>query len=233
MRSIVMVALMMGLPVAAIVTPAAAGAQRPVVVELFTSQGCSSCPPADRLLRELAARADVLALAFHVTYWNSLGWADPYSFAGATARQRRYAPVSGIGGVYTPQAVVDGAIDVVGSDEAGLRRAIAAGGRTEVTVSAVRAGAGAVVALGAGQGSAKVWLVGYDREHVTKVGRGENAGETLVEANIVRGIVEIGTWSGAAVELRGVAPEGEALAVLVQGGDGRIIGAARVARPEG
>ena len=121
MRGIVMVAVMV------LASVAVQAAERPVVVELFTSQGCSSCPPADRVLRGLAGRADVLPLAFHVTYWNRLGWVDPYSFEGATARQRAYERLSAIGGIYTPQAVVDGAVDVVGSDEARLRRAIAAG----------------------------------------------------------------------------------------------------------
>ncbi len=221
MRAVVMA-------VALMVMPMVAGAERPVVVELFTSQGCSSCPPADRLLRGLAGREDVLALAFHVTYWNGLGWVDPYAFEGATTRQKRYAGLSGIGGIYTPQAVVDGAVDVVGSDGPGLRRAIAAGGRTEVAVSAVRAGDAVRVAVGAGRGAGQVVLVGYDREHVTKVARGENAGATLVEANIVREVAVIGAWDGTAVAVQGVAPAGEALAVLVQAGDGRIIGAARV-----
>src|SRR5690349_22252182 len=88
-------------------------AERPVVVELFTSQGCSSCPPADALLSTLADRPDVLALAFHVDYWNRLGWVDPFSGAWATARQSAYAAQMGSDQIYTPQAVVDGGRDVV------------------------------------------------------------------------------------------------------------------------
>ncbi len=209
-----------------------AEAPRPVVVELFTSQGCSSCPPADRLLRGLAqGRADVLPLAFHVTYWNRLGWVDPYSFDGATERQRGYERLSSIGGIYTPQAVVDGVQDVVGSDAPGLERAIraAAARPVVVAVSAVRDAGGVAVSLGDGAGAGRVLVVGYDPEHVTKVGRGENAGETLVEANIVRGLMVAGEWRGVSARLHVTAPVGAALAVLVQGRDGRILGAARVA----
>jgi hypothetical protein len=98
---------------------------RPAVVELFTSQGCSSCPPADKLLGELARRSDVLTLAYHVDYWNNLGWKDPFASADATRRQRRYAGALGLSGIYTPQMVVDGAIDAVGSDRRAVEAALA------------------------------------------------------------------------------------------------------------
>ncbi len=229
MRS-TLVALML----AALPTFVAAEPARPVVVELFTSQGCSSCPPADRILADLArSRADVLPLAFHVTYWNRLGWPDPFSLEAATARQRQYSGISGVGSIYTPQAVVDGTQDVVGSDAPALRRAIAraAASAVAVPVTARRTAAGISVTVGAGKGSGRVLLVGYDREHRTQVPRGENAGATLVEANIVRSLVAAGAWQGEAAELRLAVPEGEAHAVLVQAPDGSILGAARVTAP--
>ncbi len=208
--------------------PVGGPAGRPVVVELFTSQGCSSCPPADALLRVLAReRGDVLALAFHVTYWDRLGWPDRFALAEATARQRGYAGISGVGGVYTPQMVVDGVSDVVGSDRPRVLAAIAR--------AAERAGAGlavgvgyegdrVLVTLGDGPGAGRVVLVGFDPEHRTAVGRGENAGRVLVEANIVRSVVGLGEWSGVAREMRVARPAGERHAVLVQAGDGRMLG---------
>ena len=98
---------------------------RPIVVELFTSEGCSSCPPADALLTELSAHGDLLPLAFHVTYWNSLGWRDPYSFEGATSRQASYAARLG-GGSYTPEMVIDGRRGMVGSERGEVAAAIGA-----------------------------------------------------------------------------------------------------------
>eukprot|EP01035_Chromulina_nebulosa_P060700 gene60700-83037_t len=110
----------------ALLAPVAAQAQtRPVVVELFTSQGCSSCPPADELLHALAQRGEVLALAFHVTYWDRLGWKDRWSLPEATARQRAYSRQAGSGQIYTPQMMIDGRIDVVGSDVRGVRAGLA------------------------------------------------------------------------------------------------------------
>src|SRR5712671_4480747 len=116
-------ALLLPLCLALAVTAAQAG-ERPIVVELFTSQGCSSCPPADALLAELAKRPDVLALSFHVDYWDRLGWKDPYSSRAATDRQNRYAKLLALHTVYTPQIVVDGKWEAVGSDRADVERAL-------------------------------------------------------------------------------------------------------------
>jgi hypothetical protein len=211
--------------------PLAASA-RPVVVELFTSEGCSSCPPADAYLSELSkSREDVLPLAFHVTYWNNLGWKDPYSLEAATQRQAAYGSRFGDGS-YTPEMVVDGQKSFVGSDRSAGESAIQAAqasDKASVAVKGARTGDTLSIEVGAGAGSGQVLLVGYDREHTTAVGRGENSGRSLKEANIVRSIEPIGQWTGAALTLNPAVPSGEQAAVLIQAPDGSIIGAARIA----
>src|SRR5271169_1453212 len=124
--------------------------ERPIVVELFTSEGCSSCPPADALLAELAGRPDVLALSFHVDYWDRLGWKDPYSSPDATRRQHGYADLLGLSTVYTPQMVVDGRWQAVGSDRSEVDRAFATAqrNREEVPVALVVDHGRAQIALG-------------------------------------------------------------------------------------
>jgi hypothetical protein len=209
--------------------PAIAQDAPPVVVELFTSQGCSSCPPADAFLTDLARqRRDVLPLAFHVTYWDYLGWKDPYSLDAATARQRDYARHLGADGVYTPQMVVDGTKVFVGSDRREGLGAIAGAAAKSVPVTLARDAGALVVTVGSGAGTAQVLLVGFDPSHDTPVGRGENTGRTLRETNIVRSLTAIGAWTGSAVTLRTSAQAGEGFAVLLQAEDGRIVGAARL-----
>jgi hypothetical protein len=204
--------------------------EAPVVVELFTSQGCSSCPPADAFLTDLAhQRRDILPLAFHVTYWDYLGWKDPYSLDAATARQREYARHLGEDGVYTPQMVVDGAKGFVGSSRAEGLSAIAGAARKQVPVSVARDAGSLLIMVGAGVGKARVLLVGFDPTHETPVGRGENRGHTLLESNVVRSLTPIGAWSGSAVTLRQTPPAGDGFAVLLQAEDGRILGAAGLA----
>lgn len=208
-----------------------AAAPRPVVVELFTSQGCSSCPPADSFLSELSeSRADVLPLAFHVTYWNQLGWKDPFSFDAADARQAKYAERFRDFS-YTPEMVIDGKAEVVGSNRSAAKSAIdqmKSAGITAATLSAMRGSDGVSVSIGSGSGRARVLLVGYDTRHVTPVGRGENSGRTLTESNVVRGFEPLGQWSGAALTLHAGAVAGEHLAVLLEAPDGAIVGAVRV-----
>ena len=212
-------------------TPVVASA-RPVVVELFTSEGCSSCPPADAYLSELARdRPDVLPLAFHVTYWNSLGWQDPYSLDAATQRQAQYSARFGES-AYTPQMVVDGRKGLVGSNRRAAEAAIRVAQQADeagVDVSGVRHGGMLSVTVGSGTGRGQVLVVGYDAGHVTQVGRGENAGRALVESNIVRSIRSVGEWTGAPLKLESTPPAGEQAAILIQSPDGTIIGAARVA----
>ncbi len=208
-------------------------AARPVVVELFTSQGCSSCPPADAIVADLArTRPDLLPLTFHVTYWNSLGWRDPFSFAGATERQRRYVAEAVSPDVYTPAMVVDGRRDVVGSDRSAVAATLAqatADATAAAPVEVVRAGNALSVTIGAGSGRGAVLVLGYDRQHQTSVGRGENGGRTLLEANIVRSMAVAGAWTGQTLHLDVAVPAGEEVAVLLQAETGQILGAARLA----
>ena len=210
---------------------AAAAAERPVVVELFTSQGCSSCPPANAFLNELArGRRDVLALAFHVTYWDRLGWKDPFSLNEATTRQDRYGHRFGDGS-YTPEIVVDGATSHVGSRREDVGAAIEQARRTSETAAAIsvsKEGNALAIEVGNGKGSGKVLLIGFDRDHRTAIRRGENGGRTLEEANVVRSIRAIGAWQGETLRLSEKVPEGEDVAVLLETPDGRIIGAARL-----
>jgi hypothetical protein len=205
----------------------------PVVVELFTSQGCSSCPPADALLGELAQRSDVVALSFHVDYWDYIGWKDPFASPATTARQRQYAGALGLRMVYTPQMVVDGRVDVVGSHRREVEAAIetsAAGSKLAVRIQDDGQGGHRAV-IPAGDGAeATIWLAILDSQQETKVGRGENGGRTLREFNIVREWRQIGTWNGSAVTLPLDAVAGDdrdACAIIVQSGSvGRVLGAA-------
>ncbi len=222
-------ALAASLPLLASAAGSTGAEARPVVVELFTSQGCSSCPPADALLTDLARRGDLLPLAFHVTYWNALGWRDPYSFEAATERQATYAAQLG-GGSYTPEIVVNGRRAMVGSQRAEVAAAIAAvpGDTTDAPVTLTRAGDRLSVALGHGRGRGRVLLVGFDPRHQTLVGRGENGGHTLLESNIVRSMTTLGDYDGSPITLSASRGAGEDAAVIVQAPDGAIIGAARL-----
>ena len=214
----------------AIAPTIAAAASRPIVIELFTSEGCSSCPPADALLNSLAGRRDLLPLAFHVTYWNSLGWRDPYSMESATSRQTLYAARLG-GGTYTPEMVVDGRRGMVGSEGGQIAAAIeAARGAADaaIPVTLTRSGGGVSISVGKGEGPARIMLVGFDPRHQTQVGRGENSGRTLTESNIVRSIRTVGDYDGAATKISAARGEGTEAAVIVQARDGRILGAARL-----
>jgi hypothetical protein len=203
---------------------------RPTVVELYTSEGCSSCPPAEEQVGKLAKQDGIIALAFHVDYWDSLGWHDRFDFPEATARQRQYARTLKLSTVYTPQLVVDGQRDVVGGgDGIGAGSAKTPGVPVAISVQ----NNAVVVALGALQPAAAcdVLLIAYLPEAVSKVTRGENAGHELHEFNIVRSIRKLGSWQGAgetfSVPLTALTPDATAVAVLVQQRDqGPIVGAA-------
>jgi hypothetical protein len=216
---------------------AAQPALRPVVGELFTSEGCSSCPPADAKIAALArTRPDLLLLTFHVTYWNNLGWQDPYSFAAATQRQQRYVSAGISPEVYTPAFVADGRLDAVGSDSAAVDRALqqaVQGAETAAAVMVTRGPSGVTVSVGAGAGNGIVLLLGFDRLHQTAIGRGETSGRTLEEANIVRSMSVLGGWSGRPLTINAAYPAGQDFAVLLQRDDGRIVGAGVARAPAG
>jgi hypothetical protein len=218
-----------GAVLAGMVAGRARAASSPVLVELFTSQGCSSCPPADAYLGELAREPAIIALAYHVDYWDDLGWRDPFSSPSATARQRAYARSMALRSVYTPQIVVNGRFEAVGSDRDSVAAAIAkaAAIAPAASISLAAAGKALVAAIGGGAGEGRVWGVVYDLRHETKVRRGENAGRTLVNVNIVRSIDALGSWSGAASTISHALPEpGTGMAVFIQSADGAILGAA-------
>lgn len=210
---------------------------RPAVVELYTSQGCSDCPPADAQLGQLARRSDVLALAFHVDYWDDAGWRDRFELPVAKERQFAYVRHSGSDWVYTPQMIVDGTSDMVGGNVAGVERLLAAP-RLGVPVRIVAGDAELEVDVDAGSGPAvaEVTLLSFVREAVTAIGRGENAGRTLKEYNIVRSCTTLGDWHGEAtafrVPLSQLPRDAERVAVLLQKkGPGPIIGAAQADLP--
>ena len=209
----------------------APAAERPVVVELFTSQGCSSCPPANAFLNAMSkGRSDVLPLAFHVTYWDRLGWKDPFSLEAATARQDRYGHRFGDGS-YTPEIVVDGLVGLVGSHRNEVDAAISRAKQSQLSqpdVSIGKDGENVAIRIGSGSGNGTVLLIGFDHEHTTKIGRGENGGRTLVEANVVRSIRSVGKWSGKPVEMSERRPDGQDVAVVIESPDGKIVGAGRL-----
>ena len=218
-------------------TPAVAG---PVVVELYTSQGCNTCPPADKLLGELKQRDDVLALSIHVNYWDYLGWADPFATQVGTDRQRNYARPLRQRYVYTPQMIVDGRAHVAGHKRAEVEGLIAAAKARHGPDLALRFAENEdgemTVSIPASdfRGEAEVMMALYDDAHTTPIRRGENAGRTLTYSNVVRALVPIGTYRGEAIELElPMAADGDAArdgcAVLVQqAGLGPILGAAAI-----
>ena len=207
----------------------AADAAHPVVVELFQSQGCSSCPPANANVNKLAQRPDVLALSFAVTYWDQLGWKDGFATPANTQRQWDYAKGLGHSQVWTPQVVVDGRTDTVGSKPGEIDRLIAVAARPTTAPSVTLAEGSASVGSGAPR-AADVWLVRYDpRTLDVAIRAGENNGRTLPHRNIVKQLVKLGRWNGhaASYPLPPAAP-GLATAVLVQGeGGGPILAATR------
>jgi hypothetical protein len=220
----------LGLPLAAtlLAAPLQAAQPAPVLVELFTSQGCSSCPPADAVLGELAERPDVLALAFHVTYWDRLGWADTLGDERYTLRQRAYARLLGRRQLYTPQAVVAGQLDVLGSSSGQLARAVS---------TVIKHGQAQLVDIGTDgklvlpplndDEEAVVWAAAWDDRHDVAIERGENSQRVIAYHNAVRWLDELGSPDGPAPripidELRQAGRNG--VAVIVQRlSDGKVL----------
>lgn len=220
----------------ALATPRAVAG--PVVVELFTSQGCYSCPPADALLTELADQPGVIALSLHVDYWNSLGWKDTFSQPAITARQKAYLGRTDrshilrykLRGPFTPEMVVNGRESLVGSQAEMVRERIAAMARLPeaVRVEAV-AGGVELAPRGGAVGEADVLYLRLRPQATVAILRGENAGKTLTYANVVRSVERLGSWPGDATAVYPL-PEGAGPGVvLVQArGQGAIQGALRL-----
>ena len=209
-------------------SPPASAGSRPVVVELFTSQSCSSCPPADSLLGELAHSSDVIALGFHISYWDGPGWKDPFSSQSSTDRQRAYSRLFHLGQIYTPQMVVDGAREMVGSDRQEVLAAVG-DARPEAITPVTFAADRRSVTIGAGDGRGSVLLVRFAQERTTRVAGGENARRTLQDANAVQSLASLGSWDGSPLRFAIEPPAaGEGIAVLVQAADGRMLGAAEL-----
>ena len=204
-------------------TPVQAAAGSPVVVELFTSQGCSSCPPANANLAAIAARPDILALSFGVTYWDQLGWKDTFARDEFTRRQYAYAGALH-GGPYTPQIVVNGIRDGTGIRRRDLDALIAQAAPLSGPALSL-SGAKLRIGTGAADGEAQIWLVQYDpRIAAVPVSAGENAGVTLAHRNVVKKLERLGAWRGEAIELAlPPAPPGLLAAVLVQRDNGGAI----------
>ena len=193
------------------------------VVEIFTSQGCSDCPPADRAFSSVINNNGVLGLAWHVDYWDYLGWRDTFSSAQATARQRSYGK-----GVYTPEVIVNGTA-VISNSRSSAAIASALGGSLPVAVSLRSNGKGYTVDVDAGNGHANLVLVKYYRSKTVAIQRGENAGRSVTYQHPVIGSRRIGSWNGTSQSFAlkpGECGGGTGCAVLLQVGVGRILGAA-------
>jgi hypothetical protein len=229
--------------VASLAIGASAGAEPRAVVELFTSQGCSSCPPADRLLGELARDPSLVAMSLPIDYWDYIGWKDTLAKPRHTARQRFYAKTRGDGDVFTPQVVVNGLTHAVGSNKAGIEQAIAESRREGTNLAlpvklAVAEGKLTVSVLAPASESAKgeVWLCALGTAVPVAIGRGENSGHTITYHNVVRRWIKLGEWTGAArtfsVPLADL-ESADAAAVIVQAGTadrpGPMLGAALAA----
>ena len=236
------------LTLAAMATALTAGAsalagEPRAVIELFTSQGCSSCPPADKLLGDLAKSPDLIPLTLAIDYWDYLGWKDTLALPGHAKRQKAYSHVRGDHeGVYTPQAVISGAAQALGSDHAAIDRAIAQTRNQGATLSlpltmAVDHGRLTVTApAGAHENvSAEVWLCPVSKSIEVVIAKGENTGQTFTYHNVVRRWVRIGVWNGApatwSIPLADFKTDGvDAVAVIVQSGaassPGPMLGAA-------
>jgi hypothetical protein len=210
------------------ITPAMAEQRSPVVVELFTSQGCSSCPPANANLITLSQRPDVLVLSFAVTYWDRLGWKDTFGMPEFTDRQVIYEPALEQFGPYTPQMVINGRTTAVGNRLDEIETLIATaeplrGPALDLGTAMLSIAAGPAPTTGA-----DIWRVTYDPRTIeVPIGRGENTGRTLAHTHVVHALENLGNWTGSALDLPVTpAPSGLKTAILVQAKNGGPILAA-------
>ena len=226
----------------AIVRPAYADPR--AVVELFTSQGCSSCPPADRIIGELAKDPSIVALSMPIDYWDYLGWKDTLADSRFSARQKAYSHMRGDREVYTPQAIINGSAHVVGSDRAGIENAIAVTGKRDgvmsVPVSMTVTGRQINVSVAGSKSPAathgEVWICSVAKAISIAIGRGENRGREVTYHNVVRNLLKVGDWNGTpgswSVPLENIVTRDgvDAAAVYVQDGSqdkpGPMLGAA-------
>jgi hypothetical protein len=227
-----------------IVAPPVVCADPRAVIELFTSQGCSSCPPADKLLGELSSDPSLVALSLPIDYWDYLGWKDTLADPLHSARQRAYARSRGDRQVYTPQVVINGAVHALGSDRAGIERAIVQTARSSTSMSvpiqASLADGNIQIAVSAtdASGAAEVWLCGFAKQIPIAITRGENRGRTITYHNVARHWLKVGEWKGKSatwsVPVSALNAAGlDSAAVIVQSGSaeqpGTILGAATFA----
>jgi hypothetical protein len=209
------------------------------VVELFTSQGCSSCPPADRYVAELAKDPSLVVLSWPVDYWDYIGWKDTFASPAFTARQKAYAAARRDDQVYTPQAIIDGVTHAVGNDRDRVQDAIAANGKTLNCVLTIADGDGKigidVAPKGNASGAATLWLLRVLRTANVAIGRGENKGRSVSYTNVVREAFPVGEWSGGAAHFDAVRPklgDGEGLIAVLQTGTAAKPGAILAAAME-
>ncbi|MCF4096868.1 DUF1223 domain-containing protein [Maritalea mediterranea] len=210
------------------------------VLELFTSQGCSSCPEADAALRDWSEREDVITIAYHVDYWNYIGWKDVFSAPRYSKLQRAYARAFGAQRVYTPQIIVNGTMEAVGSRRQEVENFLAeADLNLQVDLSLDQSNLTIELKSdGTMEADATIWVIPYISEAQTKIKRGENSGKTLTYSHIARGRMPVGMWHGETshqleLPLSDILVDGaDGMAVLVQtkgnGGPGAILGAASI-----
>ena len=230
--------------IVAIIRPAHADPR--AVVELFTSQGCSSCPPADKIIGELARDPNVIALSMPIEYWDYLGWKDTLADSRFSARQKAYSHMRGDRDVYTPQVIVNGSANVIGSDRAGIETAIQntqkASGVMSVPVTMTLSGKQINVSVAASKAATpahgEIWICSVSKAVPISIGRGENRGREVTYYNVVRNLLKVGDWNGSSgswtVPLENISRDGvDAAVVFIQDGNrekpGPMLGAAYTA----
>ncbi|HEY4177222.1 MAG TPA: DUF1223 domain-containing protein [Kofleriaceae bacterium] len=208
--------------------PKPSGATGPVVVELFTSQGCSSCPPADKVLADLAKKTDIIPLSFHVDYWNDLGWDDPYSLPAWSERQRHYASTTGDNRVYTPEAVIGGRVGVLGSSRSRIDDAIESTAPPALLAAKGTWSSASIGVTATAPAGADVLVAVYEERVANKVPRGENEGETLSHVHVVRRLEKVASAGEAGTLTLPIDPAWKNVGAVAfaQGANGVIVASA-------